>query len=176
MEVTGCGMLPMYEKDNEIYLLCGIYKGKINDLGGRIEANETTRECAAREFYEETVGLVDTYENLLNHKIHSVINLKFHNKLYISYVYETQYVSIEEEYSRLIEYVKNNKCKSSSIISYKNYDNEQLYKDHIYPKGYYEVDEIKWIKLNDLLKMLVDKDRKLHYRLRNILYQLNIYE
>lgn len=172
-EVTGCGMLPISMKNNELYVLCGIHKNKISDLGGRIEKGETSKECAAREFYEESVGLIDSYENLLKYKIYHIAKLSFHGKCYISYIIKTEYIDIKDKYKKLYQYIQDHDSISKKI-KLGTYYIDQLYNENIYPCGFFELDEIKWILLNDLIKMIKNKDRTVSYRLRNIIYQLPI--
>ncbi len=172
MIITGCGILPVSLKDNQLYILCGIENNdKISDLGGRIEEGESPIQCAAREFYEESVGLVANYDILLRHKIYHKVSLRFHNKCYISYVIKMDYIDVEDDYKKLYQYVKTHKSQGIKI-DFKTYTFDKLYKDNIYPNGYFEFKNIKWILLDDLEEMTHNKDRKISYRLRNIIYQL----
>ncbi len=172
MIITGCGILPISIRNNKLYVLCGIENnGKISDLGGRIESGEKAIQCAAREFYEESVGLVAKYEDLLKYKIYHIVNLKFHGKCYISYVMKMKYIDVQEKYQKLIQYARDNKSQPKKI-DFRDYNMNQLYKDNTYPSGYFELKEIKWIPLDELETMAKNKDKQINYRLRNIIYQL----
>jgi len=91
---------------------------------------------------------------------------------YISYIIKINYIEVEEIYSKLYNYIKLNNCTISNKVNYTNYNLDQLYTDKIYPQGYFELSEIKWYLLEELLTKARNKDKSLHYRLRNILYQL----
>jgi len=171
MIITGCGILPICLRNNKLHALCGIQKNKIWDLGGRIEQGETAKQCAAREFYEESVSLVDSYENLLHSKIYYVCKLRFHGKSYISYVIKTQFIDVEEKYKSLIDYIREHDSKPVKM-NFSEYNLDKLYSDNIYPLGYFELEEMKWIPLDDLIEMAKNKDKIISYRLRNIIYQL----
>lgn len=146
MTITGCGIIPICMRNNKMYLLCGIEKnGKVSDLGGKINKNETTRECAVREFYEESVGLIMSYNELLNCKIYDKIRIRN----YVSLIIKADYVDVEEKYRELVRYVNDNNCKDVKM-DFRNYDISQLYERQIYPIGYFEFIELKWIEFNEL--------------------------
>ena len=170
--ITGCGILPITIKNNKLLVLCGIENnGKLSDLGGRIEPGETAIQCATREFYEESVGLVARYEDLLNYRIYHKVVLQFHGKSYISYVIKMKYIDVQEKYQKLLEYVKEHNSQAKKI-NFKDYNMNQLYKENIYPSGYFELKDIKWIPLEDLEIMVKNKSKIMNYRLRNIIYRL----
>ncbi len=168
-------MLPISIKNNQLYVLCGIEKnGRISDLGGRIENGEHVLDCAVREFYEESVGLIADHKDLLDHKIYHIVKLKFRDKCYISYIIKMEYKDVEEEYKKLYQYIKQHRSQPNSKLNYKSYMWSKLYKNNIYPNGYFEFKELRWFLLEDLEEMAYKKDRKMSYRLRNIIYKLPI--
>lgn len=149
MVVSGCGILPICMINNELYLLCGVENnGQVTDLGGRIESNENTKQCAAREFYEESVGLVMPYNELLQCKVYRKIKLG-KNKYYMCLIIKIDYINVEHKYNNLLKYIKKNKSKPIDINPI-NYNIKQLYKENVYPKGFFELEELKWIKFDDL--------------------------
>ena len=174
MIITGCGMLPISMKDNQLYILCGIENnGRISDLGGRIEKDEDPLQCAVREFYEESVGLIASYKELINHKIYYTVKLRFRNKCYISYVIKTEYKDVEEEYKKLYKYVRQHRSQRKDI-DFREYKWDMLYRKNVYPNGYFEFKDLKWILLEELEEIANTKDRKMSYRLRNIIRQIPI--
>ncbi len=172
MIITGCGILPICLRNDKLYVLCGIQKNKIWDLGGRIEQGETAKQCAAREFYEESVGLVDSYENLLGSKIYYICKLRFHGKSYISYVIKTEYKDVEDKYKSLLKYIEENDNSKPVKMDFKDYNLDDLYSKNIYPFGYFELKEMKWLPLDELVDLAKNKNKRISYRLRNIIYQL----
>lgn len=145
--ITGCGILPLCILNNKIYLLCGIETdGTVSDLGGRINKGETIKECAAREFYEESVGLVMSYQELLRCKVYKKIKIRS----YVSLIIKIKYKDVENDYDKLLNHIMINKCKEVKMNPIK-YNMNHLYTKCIYPIGYFELDKIKWISLDDLL-------------------------
>jgi hypothetical protein len=159
MITTGCGMIPICIHQNKLYLLCGIENNdKVSDLGGRIDAGEKIKECAAREFYEESVGLLLPYDRLVQSKVYRRVKIGY-DKNYISLIIKTNYKNIEDKYRELITYVKENNCKMNNKLDFKKYKIQDLYDTKTYPEGFFEFKELKWISLDDL------KNNK--YKLRN---------
>lgn len=168
MTVAGCGIMPICMHYHKLYILCGIdRKGKVSDLGGRIELNETYKECGVREFYEESVGLLLSYEELMKCKIYKRLKIG-NDKYYISLIIGTNYKDIENRYSELISYVKKNNCQRDKNIDFRTYEINDLYTTQKYPYGFFEFEELKWFSLNDLQL----GKYPLTYRLKLLLRQL----
>ena len=147
---SGCGMIPICMRQNKLYLLCGIENnGKISDLGGRIDEGETIRECAAREFYEESVGLLLPYDKLIRCKVYKRLKIGY-DKYYVSLIIKTRYKNIEDKYRELVSYVKENNCKIDHNLDFKKYKIQDLYSTKTYPEGFFEFKELRWILLDDL--------------------------
>ena len=159
MTTTGCGMIPICMHQNKLYLLCGVENNdKVSDLGGRIDAGEKIKECAAREFYEESVGLLLPYDRLVQSNVYRRVKIGY-DKNYISLIIKTNYKNVEDKYRELITYVKENNCKMDNKLDFKKYKIQDLYDTKTYPEGFFEFKELKWISLDDL------KNNK--YKLRN---------
>ena len=71
-EVVGCSIVPFSvdPEYNSIYFLLGKerpgqWRGSNtwSDFGGKKQCDETSEACAAREFHEETMGIVKLYDN-----------------------------------------------------------------------------------------------------------------
>lgn len=147
---SGCGMIPICMRQNKLYLLCGIENnGKVSDLGGRINDGEKIKECAAREFYEESVGLLMPYDRLMQCKVYRRVKIG-QEKYYISLIIKTNYKNVENKYQELITYVKENNCKIDYNLDFRNYNIQDLYNTKTYPEGFFEFKELKWIPLDEL--------------------------
>jgi hypothetical protein len=165
MKIKGAGILPICKKKDKIFVLCGIgYDKKIYDFGGKIEKNESIINCAIREFYEESVGLLDTYDKILNYKIYDETYCQYdHNKYYKCYITIIEYIDIEKKYDKLLKYIIKNKSLAKDMKIY-NYTYDKLYIENVYPKGFFEFYTIKWISLNKLIK-----NKNLSHRLKGII-------
>jgi ADP-ribose pyrophosphatase YjhB (NUDIX family) len=174
--LKGCGILPICKKNNNIYILCGINNdGKISDLGGKIEDNENDEECAVREFYEETSGLFMNYNSLLSilKKNKKVIRIISSGNLYKSYIIYTSCIDIEDNYKKILNYVRKNNMQPKKINT-KNYNINKILNsnNNYYPYGFFEMQEIKWMPIDEIVTMAKEKNKKLLFRLRSIIYKL----
>jgi len=164
--VTAAGILPYAVKDNKLYLLCGInHKGEYTDLGGKRDEGESIIECAAREFYEESVGLVMSYKKLLQIEIEDTIVIKSDKvKQYVCYITEIECMpKLNEKYQKKLEYIKKHDVKKRNDIKSVNYNINKLEKLKYYPHDFFELNGLEFIELDKLRKS------KLSYRLNNLL-------
>ena len=135
----GAGILPVAFFKGDIYFLFSrenMYKNtKIDwrDFGGTPEKNETIKQTAIREGWEETMGF-------------------FGNKADISKLIKdnTQYISkIHKKYTVFVVDVKMDKTLPKRFRQhYLEMYNKDISK--ISKNGFYEKDTLKWIKLGNL--------------------------
>lgn len=119
-------------------------KGLWSDFGGSREGNETYKETAVREAFEESSGFfgnMEDIENLINTKcIHEIE----HNKYKTFLVYIPYNNRLIHNFRKQFLYVKKNK--------------PGLY----HKKGLYEKDMIKWVPYNKLREF--KKDIRIFYK------------
>ena len=157
MKVSGCGIIPISMKNNKLYVFCGFENGCLSDLGGKINSNEDYKLCAAREFYEESVGLLLPYQELVTIKTYKRLKIGS-KKCYLSYIIKVPYKEVDDEYQKMLDYIEENNCQPKKMNFHK-YNLDMLYEDKIYPEGFFELESLCWIPLEDL------KNNK--YKLRN---------
>ena len=144
------GILPYTVHNKKLYFFVGKSRkdGKITDLGGKIEGNETPKETAVREFYEESSGLMGTKRQLFG-KLRTK-DLKSQYIVcgsYKIYIVKFKYnEGIERKYSELLSKVDMANKKD----------------------GFFEMDSIFWISSEDL-----GRRDDLSYRLKSILKTLS---
>lgn len=165
---AACGILPICKKNNKLYLFCGIdHKGFVSDLGGKIEEGETVKQCAAREFHEESIGLLMPYDILMKSYVYKRLRIG-QDKYYVSLVIKTRCKNVENRYKQLLDYVCKHNCKQDDSLDFKTYRIQKLYRDKVYPYGYFEFEQLKWIALKDLK----EGDYKLRNRFKLLLRKL----
>ena len=165
---SGCGIIPICMKNNKLYVFCGIdNKGFVSDLGGRIEEGETIKQCAVREFYEESVGLLMPYHVLMKSHVYKRMRIG-QEKYYVSLVIKSRCKNVEKRYKNLLDYVHKHKCQQDDSLDFKKYRIQKLYRDKVYPEGYFEFKELKWIPLDELKS----GDYKLRGRFKLLLRKL----
>lgn len=145
MKIKGCGAIFFTEHNNQILFLLGIdYKNRLTDFGGKREKNETCKECAIRESYEETsnsIGDLNYIKKLFNNNC-----TKIYFNTYLCYFIKINY-------------------DPDIPTRYINYMNK--YK-HLNINGFFEFNSLTWITLNDLYKIYFTK-KIVHDRTRYIL-------
>lgn len=109
--IKASGILPIAIKNGDIYFLAGSEcdTKKYCGFGGMIDKNENSIECAIREGYEETLGVIgdkiDIYKLILNHLITSI----FVNHCYIEYIIQIDYdEKLIDAFSEKYLFVKKN--------------------------------------------------------------------
>lgn len=134
----GAGILPIANHKGEIYIMLGRETAdakfedskKWSDFGGGAEFFESDEECAAREGYEETMGMFGNQEKLLLHiKEYKILEITL--KSYTSYVLEVPYDNtLPKRFEKVYKCVKREKRE---LIEQSN--------------GFFEKDRIKWVAL-----------------------------
>ena len=136
----GGGILPLSYHNNELYLLFSKeyndYRGKPDwrDFGGTPEKNETTKQTAIREGWEESSGFLGSksdIEKLIKNNLVSVVN----NNKYTVYIV-------------LIKYDEKLPTKFKKHFT----DMYKKDKTKICKNGFYEKSELRWIKVKNLHK------------------------
>ena len=136
----GAGVLPFAIYKDTIYFLFSreYIKGTVDaglwsDFGGKEEKNETIKETAIRECYEESNGFLGTKNNIKGLVNNSLIDITKNG-------YKTYLVNID--YDKDLP----NKFRKDFLNTKKN--NPEI----IYKNGLYEKDMVKWMKYKDLSK------------------------
>jgi hypothetical protein len=144
------GILPYAVHNKKLYFFVGKSgkDGKITDLGGKIEGNETPKQTAVREFYEESSGLMGDMKYLLSKLRSKDLKSQFivcgSYKIYIvKFKYNE---GIEKKYNELFDKVDTANKKP----------------------GFFEMNSIFWIEKEDLCER-----SDISYRLKSILINLS---
>lgn len=147
-EIKGCGGLVVSEYEGKTYLLMGKdYKGALCDFGGKREQGETCLQCAAREFYEETSGTFLGQKEVRNLFGKCSETICFNT--YLCFVIRIEYdPSIPKRYRDYKKYVTDKGIK--------------------YPHGFFELNDMIWVEINDLYRIHFTK-KLIHNRTRYIL-------
>lgn len=122
----------------KLYFLIGTDKSnKISDFGGKMEKDEEIFDTAAREYYEESSGLLGSLNQIKKHMKSSAMRTTFVIcKCYKIYLLKIDYdLELPKKYDIL---------KKSAIKCQ-------------YPEGFFEMGKIKWISSSQLLKIMFDK-------------------
>ena len=129
----GGGVLPFSRYNNTIYFLFGReYDSKDwSDFGGGREGDETERETAVREGFEELSGFLGDIDEM-NDKINNHY-IKISEKGYHTFLMKINYDE------NLPMYYNNNYQFIKKRLS-----------QHIGKKGLFEKDKIKWISLEEV--------------------------
>jgi hypothetical protein len=150
IEYRAVGMILLSKLENEWYILIGKEsnlnrrKKKWSFIGGCTEKGETPFYSAARELYEETLGMLFNQENSEGFLRK---NIKFNlDTGWVKYPVKTFVVEMDH-----------NKEIEENFSEYYNSLKEYYNKNNIkYPKGFFEINEYKWIKLNELYNIIED--------------------
>ena len=136
----GAGVLPFAIYKDTIYFLFSreYIKGTVDaglwsDFGGKEEKNETIKETAIRECYEESNGFLGTKNNIKGLVNNSLTDITKNG-------YKTYLVNID--YDKDLP----NKFRKDFLNTKKN--NPEI----IYKNGLYEKDMVRWMKYEDLSK------------------------
>jgi ADP-ribose pyrophosphatase YjhB (NUDIX family) len=102
---SGAGVIPILIKNNKPYMILFTYqRGIITDAGGKIESNNTITETASRELFEESAGLININNNILEDN--SVyVDIKYNNTYYRTHIILIQFPdeSYEENYNNNLQ-------------------------------------------------------------------------
>ena len=139
----GAGILPIAIFNNKIYFLFSREQNSYNsnhnqwsDFGGRKEKNETYKETAIREGWEESDGFlgdISDITDLINNKTVAIIT----SKGYRTYIVKINYdKNLPELFQNKFQEIKKN---NPELIS-KN--------------GFYEKDKLRWIEHNNIKKYM----------------------
>ena len=154
--VYSAGILPIYVRNENIYFLLGKgNNGDWSDFGGRSEISDKGRWdiTACREFYEESIGAILSYPEILK---------KLQNKKnFINVEGNTLNGSPYYMYVVKIPFENNYKEKFKSTMSFINFT-------RILDIKYKEKIEIQWISI-DTIEAVIDGNYKvLNYPLRKV--------
>ena len=134
----GAGIIPIAIKKGVAWIMLGRESrdiefsdsGKWSDFGGGCEKGESFIQCAAREGYEETMGMFGgpvEITDLINDKL--VCKIKGRN--YISYAVHVKYnKELPKKFTKIYECVKSGE---PNLIVKNN--------------GFFEKDRVRWFKL-----------------------------
>ena len=152
----GAGILPTSYHNNKIYFLFGKenkYEETApgwSDFGGGQDNNEEPLETAIREGTEELTGFLgdvnDVKKMVLKHKTFNIEYVFENNNIYRTHIFPIKYDE------KLPYYYNNNQ-----LFLQKKLDPKIIQKTKIFEK-----EKIRWIPMNDLLKMR--KEFRWYYR------------
>lgn len=155
--VRGAGIQPIavHPTTKEVYLLVGQEQdfgdgwydsGKYAGFGGKIEKGESIAECAVREGYEESMGVLGTKKDLkkLIHKD----RLFVHDGYYMYIIVVPYDVNLPTIFNNVYDYI--NKCVKITGEKY----SKGTKKTEQCPHGYFEKRAIKWVSLRELSRIL----------------------
>ena len=151
------GILPYYKHNNNVYFLLGRDKrNKWSDFGGKSELkdNNTPKYTAAREFFEETSGVISSLFKITN--ILTSKNIQcFQGKTYTKKNYYMYLLNIE------------NVLDHNEILHlHTKFDNvhQFLKKSHVIDPKFTEKNKIQWVTVSQLY------DIKHHENLRQVFH------
>jgi len=134
----GAGILPIAEHNGYKYLLFSReyekQKGKVDwrDFGGKTEKNETIKETAIREGWEESAGFLGSkndIKNLIKNKLIKKITVNGYTIFIVSIDYDAELPKkFREHFKKMYKKDKSKICKN----------------------GFYEKDMLKWIRIDKL--------------------------
>jgi 8-oxo-dGTP pyrophosphatase MutT (NUDIX family) len=142
--ITGCGVLFYTIHNSQLYYLVGkeIYNKQYNDFGGGRNHGESYIDCAARECFEETLGLLGSQMDIKN-KLQYANRYLIGNKYYVYLLRIPYNKHINREYRQLVHQYKAAKLSGQKF----NYN--------------IEMQEVRWV--SDINKINAGR------RLQNIL-------
>lgn len=133
----------------KLFFLIGTDKSnKVSDFGGKMEKGEDIFDTAAREYYEESSGLLGSLSKIKKQmKSDSMRTTFVICKCYRIYLLKIDYIA---ELPKLYSVAKKNSVGTT------------------YPSGFFEMGKIKWMSATQLLKIMFDK-KKIAFRLMAVL-------
>lgn len=133
----------------KLYFLIGTDKSnKVSDFGGKMEKGEDIFDTAAREYYEESSGLLGSLSKIKKEMKSDAMRTTFVIcKCYKIYLLKIDYVA---ELPKIYDAAKKNSVGTT------------------YPAGFFEMGTIKWMSATQLLKIMFDKKR-IAFRLMAVL-------
>lgn len=131
----------------KLYFLIGTDKSKkISDFGGKMEKGEDIFDTAAREYYEESSGLLGNLDKIKKELKSDAMRTSFVVcKCYRIYLLKINYIP---ELPKLYTIAKK--------------------ETKTYPPGFFEMGKLQWISSNKLLKIMFDK-KQIAFRLMCVL-------
>ena len=133
----------------KLYFLIGTDKSnKVSDFGGKMEKGEDIFDTAAREYYEESSGLLGNLHVIKKQMKSDAMRTTFIIcKCYKIYLLKIDYVA---ELPKLYDEIKKKSVGSK------------------FPSGFFEMGKFKWMSATKLLKIMFDK-QKIAFRLMAVL-------
>ena len=133
------GILPYAIYKNEVYFLVGRdWRDEgWSDFGGKMEQSDNydVKTTAVREFYEETVGCVQTIENvskwLQGQNYQEILSKTLNGSPYYMYLVEVPYLNYRHVFHKMIQFLRYSKCDTHK---------------------FYEKNDIRWIPLHLLFE------------------------
>ena len=162
----GGGILPYTIHEGEIYFLLSResidYKwkesGLWSDFGGKKEKNETYKDAAIREGYEESNGILgdEKYiENLIDN--HCIFHLtKNKHRVYVVYIKYDKH--IPRKYRR-------------KYLKARNYNPEEFKQN----RHFYEKDMLRWMSIKDIYSNMNMFRYYYKYVIKNIISRMKTY-
>lgn len=149
MKTTACGILPFSYHNKDIYVLVGKDQYNPNkkssekycSFGGKKEENETNEHCAAREAYEESIGLLGStleLEEKLNEKHKDYIGCIEHLHFKCYYINVPYVEELPKMYKNVYNFILDIDVSNSETL---------------------EKSELKWVKLNTLYDIIYKKKK-----------------
>jgi 8-oxo-dGTP pyrophosphatase MutT (NUDIX family) len=145
----GAGLLPTAIYNNKLYFLVG-KENKYEDtspgwadFGGGTDNNETFLQTAIREGSEELTGFIGSYDDI--------------NKMLIkSGTYNIDYINPNKKYGRYRTHLF--PYKYEPLLPYYYNNNQRFLQEKLDPKiiksyKIFEKEEIKWVCIDDIMKM-----------------------
>lgn len=155
-QIYSAGILPIFIKNECIYFLLGKgTNGEWSDFGGRSEISDKGRwdVTACREFYEESVGSILTYTD--------IVRRLQNKKNYIRVKGQTLNGSPYYMYVVKIPFDSSYKEKFKATTSFINYTK-------ILDSKYAEKIEIQWISIDTIIAAMDGNARVINYPLRKV--------
>lgn len=164
-KITGCGLLPYACYNGKLYILLGREQYpslKFSDFGGHIEFGEKSIQCAIREGYEETMGILGN-QSQLKEMVDDKKNITVDT--YNCYLLKTSYdKNLPNIYRNIYNYFT--KCAQTK---------HGRYVIPSCPEGWFEKKEIKWYEMNDLKKQIKNNNNSFNKRIKKIINFIDRY-
>ena len=110
--VKACGILPVAFKRGEIFFLAGRESDtrKYCGFGGMIDKYENYIQCALREGYEETLGIIGDKIKLFELLVENSITSIYVNNCYLEYIIQIDFdEEIPEKFQNKLQHAKKNR-------------------------------------------------------------------
>ena len=152
---AGAGILPITIRKGKAWVMLGRESrdmsfpdsGKWSDFGGGVEKGETVKKCAAREGFEETMGMFGgpvTLMKLINDKL----ACKLTRENYTSFAIHVKYIkTLPKDFADIYRCAKE--------------EDPKLIEDD---NGFFEKDRVQWFKLEKLRKREYDIILRDHFK------------